>query len=582
MSWTLFFCLLSYSLFAQTDLEVIEVKAEKDIKRFTFSSSHEISSRTLETQPLSILSPELEKIPGLVPSQNGGPGGRVTFFLRGTESRHLSFNLDGLKINDASNTDRQFDAAFMTTPFLKSVTVHKGPQAVLFGSDALSGMIELVTRKGENAPEGRIAFTTGSFGTIGSSLTKDWKTHNSQGTVSLLRLHSDGISRLNEKRFNAKEIDSTDITQLTSSSQHKWMDKFQTDVLVGQLRGEAEQDGYGDDNSFDLSRNDQYLLQQKTSFFATENQSLSFRTGLNRHQRFNRSLAQRNEFYNGNLYQNELIHRYEHGGLGLLSGLSSEHETAKTRDLDKDFNLQSLFVQSALEKGLLKFHLGGRLDHHSKYGSFKTGAGGVSYRELSLQYSQGYKAPSLFQLFAPNTIGNKNLVPEVNHYLELLWERKKETFETSFALFQNRLSNQFDFVFGLGYVNQKRFTAEGGEISAKIKRRHFDLMTSFTHQAFRETEGPVLRRPYNSALVGVSVFPQDLFEINLTTRWFSSRKDFEAKLNSFEVVDMTLKKTWDQSDISLQIRNILNREYEEIYGYSVLPLSFFSSYGYRF
>lgn len=582
MSWTLLMCLFSFPLLAQSDLDAIEVKAEKDIKRFTFSSSHEISSRTLESQPLSILSPELEKVPGLIPSQNGGPGGRVSFFLRGTESRHLSFTLDGLKINDTSNTDRQFDAAFMTTPFLRSVTIHKGPQAVLFGSDALSGMIELESRKGEEAPSGRLSITTGSFGTIGSSLTKDWAGKSGQGTVSFLRLHTDGISRLNKKRHSAKERDATDISQLTSSSQHRWGEKVQTNVLAGQIRGKAEQDGYGDDNSYDLSRNDQYLLQQKTNFQISETQALSVRIGFNRHQRFNRSLSLGNEFYNGNSYQNELIHRFERGSFGLISGFSSEHETAKTKDLNKDFDLQSLFVQSAVEKNSFKIHAGGRLDQHSRYGAFRTGAGGVSYRELNLQYSQGYKAPSLFQLFAPNNIGNPKLVPEVNHYLELLWERKRETFDTSVALFQNRLSNQFDFFFGRGYVNQKRFTTEGIEVATKLKRRHYDLFTSVTHQAFHEVEGPVLRRPYNSAQLGISVFPQDSLEINLTGRWFSSRKDFEAKLNSFEVVDLALKKTWDQSDISFQLKNILNREYEEIYGYSVLPFSFFSSYGYRF
>ncbi len=582
MSWMIILCLFSFPSLAETHLDPIEVQAKKDIKRFTFSVSEEISSAEMESQPLGILSPQLEKIPGLISGQNGGPGGRITFFLRGTESRHLSFNLDGLKINDTSNTDRQFDAAFMTTPFLKRVNIFKGPQAVLFGSDALSGLVELETRKGEMAPEGRFSFSVGSFGTIGSSLTKDWKTTKSQGTVSLLRLHSDGVSRLNEKRYDAKEKDSTDIMQLTSSSKHKLNEKVEIDFLLGQLRGEAELDGDKDDNIFDRSQNDQYLLQQKANIFLSEDQAFSFRTGLNRHQRFNRSLAQGNEFFNGNLFQNELIHRYERGSLGLISGLSSEKETAKTKDLNGSFSLKSLYIQSAFQKDGLKFHAGGRLDHHSRYGTFKTGAGGISFHQLSLQYSQGYKAPSLFQLYAPNNIGNPNLTPEVNHYLELLWEKKRYNFETSASFFQNRLSNLFDFVFGSGYVNQKRFVAEGVEVTAKLKTRLFDFFSSFTHQSFKDSTGPVLRRPNNSAQTGISFLPKETMEINVLVRWFSSRKDFEAKLNSFEVVDIAFKKTFDQSDISIQIKNILDREYEEIYGYSVLPLSIFTNYGYRF
>jgi vitamin B12 transporter len=582
MSWPFFFCLVSIPLFAETNLEPIEVEAEKDVRRFTFSSSHEISSKDLESQPMGLISQEFEKVPGFIPSQNGGPGGRVSFFMRGTEGRHLSFNLDGLKINDTSNTDRQFDAAFMTSPFLKRVRIYKGPQAVLFGSDALSGVVEFETRKGEGAPETKVTFNAGSFGTVGSSLLKDWRSEKGQGTVSLLRFHSDGISRLNKKRFNGDERDSTDITQLTSSSQHRWSDKLQTDFLLGQIRGKVELDGYRDDNSYDYSLNDQYLLQQKTNVVIDENQAISLRSGLNRHQRFNRSLAQNDEFYNGNLYQNELIHRYESGHLGLISGFSSEHETARAKSFNGSFDLNSIFFQSAYEKEAMKLHAGVRLDQHSRYGNFKTGAGGVSYRELSFQYSQGFKAPSLYQLNAPGSIGNPNLIPEVNHFLEFLWKRNRETYDASFSLFQNRLSNLFDFVFGTGYINQKRFIAEGVELSGKLKGHSLDFYGSFTHQGFKEAAGPVLRRPYNSALAGISFFPRETLELNLSARWFSSRKDFEGKLNPFEVVDIGLKKSWENDDLSLQVKNILNRDYEEIYGYTVLPFSIFTSYGHRF
>ena len=164
MVW--FVLLFSLSAFAETDLDVIEVEAEKDIRRFTFVSSHVIPAFELENTPVGIVSPALEKVPGLIISQNGGPGGRVSFFMRGTEGRHISFTLDGLKINDTSNTDRQFDAAFLTSPFIKDITVHKGPQAVMYGSDALGGMIEMKSRKGEDAPETRLSINAGSFATI--------------------------------------------------------------------------------------------------------------------------------------------------------------------------------------------------------------------------------------------------------------------------------------------------------------------------------------------------------------------------------------------------------------------------------
>ena len=588
MSWIILF-FVSFA-FAKTELEPINVEASKDIERFTFTSSSEISQRELENQPLGIISPELEKIPGVIANQNGGPGGRISFFIRGTESRHVSFTLDGLKINDTSNTDRQFDAAFLTSPFVKEVTVYKGPQAVLYGSDAMGGMIEVTTRKGENAPETRLNVNAGSFGTIGSSLAKDWKANRNSGTLTATRFHSDGISRLNEKRFDADEKDATDITQITSSSNHRWARKTETDLLFSYLHGKAEQDGFASDNSDDISRNDQYVTQQKTNIELTDYQAISLRNGFNRHQRNNVSESMGSEFFNGNLMQHELIHRMEIGPHGFLTGISTEHESASAINMDRSFDLYSVFFQTAFERNNFKLHAGVRQDQHSKYGSFTTGSVGGGFSEFSFQYSRGFKAPSLYQLYGPDSfgspVGNPELEPETNHYLEASWKKKTEIFESEISLFQNRLANLFTFSFGEGYLNQQRFIAEGIEFSGKLHQGKFDYFTSFTHQRFREEESPILRRPYNTAQLGISYFPVETIELNANGRWFSSRKDFGStgitKLNAYEVLDVGVRKTWINDDVSFQVRNLSNREYEEIYGFNVLPRSVFVNYGHRF
>lgn len=590
MRFLLFALFLSLTAFADTELDVIEVEAEKDISRFTFDTAYQIPTHELEITPVGLVSPALEKVPGLVTSQNGGPGGRVSFFLRGTESRHVSFTLDGLKINDTSNTDRQFDAAFMSSPFLRDITVHKGPQAVLFGSDALGGMIEMKSRKGENAPETRLVINGGSFGTIDTSLSSDWKKNENNGTLTVSRFHSDGISRINEKRFHADERDATDITQLTSSSEHRWAPKFQTDVLASYLHGKAEQDGFADDNSHDYSRNDQYILQQKTNYEINDSQAISLRNGFNRHQRHNESLAAGAEFFNGNLLQNEIIHRLEAGNIGLLTGIATERESAQAKQMDRYFDLNSLFVQSSYKHDKFKFHAGARADQHSKYGPFYTGSAGISYAEFALQYSQGFKAPSLYQLYGPSSfgapVGNPDLVPETNHSIEASWKRVAELYESGVAIFQNRLANQFTYSFTQGYLNQQRFITEGIEVFGKVGMPQAQLSASYTYQNFRDEEAPVLRRPYNIGLIGFSYFPEETIELNVTERWYSSRKDFGmtgiTKLNGYEVMDLSIRKTWEKDDIALQLKNVFDREYEDLFGFSVLPRSIFAHYGHKF
>jgi vitamin B12 transporter len=579
------------------ELEKIQITTNKKVSDFNVAKPETITSAKLEAEPSGQVASLISTVPGVISNQNGGPGGRVSYFIRGTESRHVSFTLDGLKLNDPSNTDRQFDSAFFSAPFLSQVEVHKGPQAVLYGSDALGGMIEMKTRKGENAPEMRVSLNGGSFGTINSSLSHDWKLADdkNRGTLTAYQFHSDGISRLNKKRFKASERDSSDITQLTSSSSHDWAYKIQTDLLFSYLQGKNELDGASDDNSNDESQNDQYIAQQKTTLELSKDTAISLRNGFNRHQRQLDTLAVGVEGYTGNLIQNEVLLGHKEGRMSLLTGLSSEHEEFTSKNIDRSFDLHSVFMQTVYRLSNFKLQAGARAEKHVRYGDFYTGSAGAAYlwgiNRFFIQYSQGFKAPSLYQLYAPPlfgfNIGNTELVPEVNHAWEGGWSVSDKEFEGGVTLFQNRLSNLITFTTTQGYLNQSRFTAEGVELAAKYKLRSVHFFSNFTHQAFRHQEQVVLRRPLNSLVTGVAVFPTERSEVSLKNRWSSARKDFDqsgnvVKLNGYHAFDLGFKYLFTKLELGLQVINILDRQYEELYGYSVMPRSVFIHTGYVF
>jgi vitamin B12 transporter len=593
-----FLCLSHVHAEEVYELEKVQVTAKKKVSDFNFSKPAIITTSQLEAEPSGLIAPQLNQIPGVIANQNGGPGGRVSFFIRGTESRHVAFTLDGLKLNDTSNVDRQFDTAFFSSPFLRQVEVHKGPQAVLFGSDAIGGLIEMTTRKGEDHPETRVNVNGGSFGTIDTSISNDWGNKKHKGTITGYRFHSDGISRLNKKRFNSTERDSSDITQLASSSTHQWNSKLDTDILFSFLRGENELDGNTADNSNDKSRNDQYIIQQKTDLRLNKTSAISLRNGLNRHNRIIDAefMGSNTETtFEGNLVQNEALYKYEDKATSLLGGLASEHEEAQVSGLDKSFDLHSAFLQGAYQFSDLKIYGGGRTEKHVRYGTFFTGSGGMAlYANEStffIQYSQGYKAPSLYQLYGPSfpgfKVGNSNLVPEVNHSWESGWSITNKSYDASVTVFQNRLSNIITYTDILGYFNQSRFIAEGVEISGKLKREDYHLTSSFTHQQFRKEESTVIGRPLNAFTAGVAVFPTESSEVSFRGRWYSSRqgqKDIttNVRLNGFETFDFGLRYFFTDNELGLQVLNILNREYEEVYGYSVMPRSVFVHSGFRF
>src|SRR5690606_19528975 len=99
-------------------------------------------------------------------------------------------------------------------------------------------------------------------------------------------------------------------------------------------------------------------------------------------------------------------HRGEIGPHGFLTGISADKETASTRTLDRSLELFSAFFQTAFEKNDFKFHAGVRADKHSRYDSFFTGSVGAGFKNFALQYSRGYKAPTLYQLYGPDSFGS--------------------------------------------------------------------------------------------------------------------------------------------------------------------------------
>jgi vitamin B12 transporter len=107
----------------------------------------------------------LETVPGLNVVQAGGPGAQTSVFTRGTNSNHTKVIIDGIDVNDPSGTGG-FDFGQVLTWDLARVEVLRGPQSSLYGSDALGGVINLVTKKGDGPPTFTGSLEGGSFDTF--------------------------------------------------------------------------------------------------------------------------------------------------------------------------------------------------------------------------------------------------------------------------------------------------------------------------------------------------------------------------------------------------------------------------------
>lgn len=120
-----------------------------------------ITSEDLTRANQTTVSESLRLVPGLSVAQTGGRGGLTSIFTRGGESDYNKVLIDGVPVNRAGGG---FDFGFLTTENVERIEVVRGPQSALFGSDAMTGTIQLITRRGSTStPEFEFSGEGGSF-----------------------------------------------------------------------------------------------------------------------------------------------------------------------------------------------------------------------------------------------------------------------------------------------------------------------------------------------------------------------------------------------------------------------------------
>lgn len=123
-----------------------------------------ITDQQIDDHQWRTLASALADAPGLSLVQTGGPGGLTSVFIRGANGNHTEVVIDGIDVNDPS--EGAFDFGQVTIADLARVEVLRGPQSSLYGSDALGGVINLVTREGKGPPRFTASLEGGSFDTL--------------------------------------------------------------------------------------------------------------------------------------------------------------------------------------------------------------------------------------------------------------------------------------------------------------------------------------------------------------------------------------------------------------------------------
>lgn len=125
-----------------------------------------VTSEEIEAKQERTLHDVLQDIPGLVNPSYGGPGTQVYLFTRGTNVNHTKILVDGINIGDPSQSDGSANLAAILASDIERVEMLRGPQSGLYGSDAIGGVLNIVTKKGSGPAKFTGSIEGGSFATF--------------------------------------------------------------------------------------------------------------------------------------------------------------------------------------------------------------------------------------------------------------------------------------------------------------------------------------------------------------------------------------------------------------------------------
>jgi len=386
------------------------------------SSVTVVTAEEIERRQLRLVTDVLRRVPGVDVRRNGGPGTTTSIFIRGGDSDHVLVLLDGVVLNDPSSPSRAPILNDLTTEDIERIEIVRGPQSVLYGGDAMSGVIQIFTKRGDGKPKVVGSGEGGSYSTARGTLSVSGEMGDLNYAASGSYWSTDGFST----RSAGGERDGYE--NYTTSARLGWKPNttFSIDGMFRFSDARADFDGSGFENDHHVDT-EQLLARvaPKLSLFDGRwTQTLS--GNFSRNERDTKSVP----FFSpppslhtqtdGNLYaldwRNEVRITENHI---ITAGLEQTWEEANFALYDD--TRDNFAVYSQYQFAFLDHYFGTaglRYDNSSDFEDevtyrFTFGASVPKIHTIfRSSYGTGFKAPSLSQLNPIAGGGNPNLDPE--------------------------------------------------------------------------------------------------------------------------------------------------------------------------
>jgi vitamin B12 transporter len=379
----------------------------------------------------------LQSVPGVTVAARGGLGGQASAFLRGGNSSQTLVLIDGVRINDLTSPNGAFDFGTLMTGNIGQVEVLRGPNSIIWGSQAIGGVVNIQSLAPADGFEGRFGAEYGAADTKG------------------MNAHIAGTSGLFEGSFGGSYVDAQGISALAGGTERDGFenvagngrlkvnisDAFNLDFRGYYNRATVEYDsafGIGA-NALPVTRNRQFVGYVGANFVAfdsrMQNRIAYTRTDIRRLGTDPVLFSFNNFIVRGNIDRAEYHTAFDvNDALTLTAGLEYERSFASTSFEGAAADIARNHVASGFSQIIVRpvagltLTGGVRHDQYKDYGGQTTLGGNIAFTPnegrtmLRATYGEGFRAPTLSEGQPP--YGNPALRPETARNFDLGFEQQ--------------------------------------------------------------------------------------------------------------------------------------------------------------
>jgi vitamin B12 transporter len=553
------------------------------------------SRQDIERLQVNTLPDLLKNTPGVDVAQSGGFGKTTSVFMRGTNSDHILVLIDGIKVGSATTGTTPFE--FIPIDQIERVEIIRGPQSSLYGSEAIGGVIQIFTRKGnkDETPKVTLEAGGGSYDTAKTSGTVSGSWNNSWYNLGASHFNTQGFnSRQPTPGFfgvNEPDRDGYYNTGINARVGHRFDNTAEVEAFFMRTQGKTEYDG-----NF---QNKTEFVNQVVGTSASMNLMDSWRSTL----RLGQSRDDGDNFApNGLFSSNFNTTRWNATWLNQFD-LSADHQLVAGSDYRVDeidstthYNQSSRYdigLFGELHSRILDDHFINaslRWDENEAFGDYVTGNFGWRYNtpfgiSPFASFGNAFKAPTFNELYWPDTGfggGNAGLKPEQSTSFETGLAGDHDWMQWEIRAYHTNIDNLISS-WPPQNVNKAQIDGIEAEIGTQWLGWNSKLSMNLLSPKNRETNMRLPRRAGKTLSYDLS---RSFGQFDLGANVLAQAERFDDELNKTKVdgyvtVDLRtayhLNKNWM---LSAKLNNLLDKNYQTVNTYNNAGRNFFFSIHY--